>query len=269
MKHAPLIGAGAIFEVRHFREGGRELVVKRLLPRVRREPVARAALAREAHVLHALKHRALPEIVRLGTDDHGPFLVETFQPGTSIRRIVESWSGRGGVPGRLAAHVARQAFEALAELGALSGPSGPHGFVHGDLGPDHVVVGPEGDVRLLDFGMSRIADLPAGLLGDERGTLPFVAPEIARGEAPPSAGGDVYSMAATMLFLASGGPLCAAKDVAAMLLEVGTRGVRTELWGAARGFRPVEKAALAAALSVSPDERRVSAAEIVAAFDEA
>jgi eukaryotic-like serine/threonine-protein kinase len=264
-----LIGSGAIFEVRHFRESGRDLVVKRLLPRVRREPPARAALAREAHVLTALRHRAVPELVRLGTDEHGPFLVETFVTGTSIRRIVESWAPRGGVPGRLAAHVTRQAFGALAELAEQQGQNGPLGFVHGDLGPDHVVVDPWGDVRLVDFGASRIADLPAGLTGDERGTLPFVAPEIARGEAPLSATGDVYSMAATALFLASGEPICAAREVAAMLLEVGTRGVRTELWQRARGFRPAERAALAAALAVEPGDRLSCAAEIVAAFDEA
>lgn len=264
-----LVGAGAVFEVRHFHEHGRDLVLKRLLPRVRREPAARAALAREAHVLAAVRHRALPDLLRLGTDEHGPFLVETYVTGASIRRIVDSWSDRGGVPGRLAAHVTRRAFEVLAELAALSGPSGPLGFVHGDIGPDHVVVDPVGDVRLLDFGASRIADLPAGLAGEGRGTLPFVAPEIARGEAPPSSAGDVYSMAATALFLASNEPICAAKDVGAMLLEVGTRGVRTELLERSRAFRPAERAALAAALAIDPSRRPGSAAEIVAAFDEA
>lgn len=264
-----LVGTGALFEVRHFREQGRELVVKRLLPRFRREPPARAALAREAHVLSAARHRALPEIVRVGTDEHGPFLVETFVAGTSIRRIVESWSGRGGVPGRLAAHVTRQAFAALAELAALEGPAGPLGFVHGDIGPEHVVIAPDGDVRLVDFGASRIADLPAGLAGEGRGTLPWVAPEIARGEASPCAEGDVYSMAATALFLAAGEPLCAATDPPAMLLEVGTRGVRTELLERSRAFRPAEKQAIAAALAVSGSPRRPSAAEILAAFDEA
>jgi serine/threonine protein kinase len=131
------------------------------------------------------------------------------------------------------------------------------------------VVTPDGDVRFVDFGASRIADLPASLHGDERGTLPFVAPEIARGEAPLSAAGDVYSMAATVLYLAAGEPLCAAKEPPAMLLEVGTRGVRTELFERARALRPAEKEALAAALAIDAAQRRTSAAEIVAVLDEA
>ena len=260
------IGAGSLFDVRLSREGGRDVVEKRLLPRFVREPEARAALVREAQVLAAVKHRAVPELIRVGTDERGPFLVETFVAGASIRRIVESWSPRGGVPGRLAGHVARQAFSALAELASLSGPGGALEFVHGDIGPDHVVLDPTGDVRLLDFGASRIASMAPSLVSEGRGTLPFVAPEIARGEAPAGPGGDVYALAATALYLGAGQPLCGARDEAAMLLEIGTRGVRTELFDRTP-FRPAEREALARALAVDPRDRIADARSIAAVFD--
>lgn len=263
-----LIGVGSLFEVTLLREDGRSLVEKRLLSRFRREPEARAALAREGRVLAAVKHPALPELVRVGADEKGPFLVETFAAGASIRQIVETWSGRGGVAPRLAAHVTREAFAVLAELAALSSADGPLGFVHGDIAPDHVLLGPTGEVRLLDFGASRVRDLPRSLLGEGRGTLPFVAPEVARGEAPPSAASDVYALAATALFLASGRPLCEAKDEAAMLLEVGSRGLRPELCEAAAAFRPREKEALARALALDPALRLSSPAEVLRAFDD-
>ena len=262
-----MIGAGALFEAREIHEGGRVHVEKRLRSRVRREPAARAALAREAHVLAAVRHPALPELVRVGSDEEGPYLVETLVVGTSVRGLVESWAGRGGVPARLAAHVTLEAFRVLAELAAFEGPEGALSPVHGDIGPDHVLVGPAGEVRLVDFGAARIRGLPAALLGEDRGTLPFAAPEVARGEAPPSPAADVYSMAATALFLCAGEPLCAAKDAAAMLLEVGSRGVRRELFERVTAFRARERGALVAALSVDPTERVTSAAEIVAAFD--
>jgi serine/threonine-protein kinase len=264
-----VIGAGALFEVREIHEGGRALVEKRLHARVRREPRARAALAREAHVLAAIRHPALPELVRVGSDERGPFLVETLVVGTSVRALVESWAeaGRGGVPARLAAHVTLEAFRVLAELSEQAGAGGPLSPVHGDITPDHVLVGPAGEVRLVDFGAARIRGLPAALIGEDRGTLPFAAPEVARGEAPPSPAADVYSMAATALFLSAGEAVCAAREAAAMLLEVGTRGVRTELFERVRAFRPREKEALAAALAVDPAARAASAAEIVAAFE--
>lgn len=260
------IGAGSLFDVRLVREGGREVVEKRILPRFVREPEARAALVREAQVLAAVKHHAVPELVRVGTDDRGPFLIETYIHGASIRRIVESWAPRGGVPGRLAGHLARQAFTALAELSSLEGPGGPLHFVHGDIGPDHVVMDPTGDVRLLDFGASRIAALAPALISEGRGTLPFVAPEIARGDCPPGPAGDVYALAATVLYLGAGQPLCAARDEAAMLLEIGTAGVRTELL-ARTPFRGVERETLALALALDPRERITDARAIAAAFD--
>ncbi|MBK8251656.1 MAG: protein kinase [Polyangiaceae bacterium] len=262
-----LIGVGAVFEVRHFREDGRDLVEKRLLPRVRREPLARAALAREAHVLSKTKHRALPELVRVGMNEHGPYLVETFLPGASIRQVVDVWSQRGGVPHRLAAHIVRQAFHALSEIASLTGEKGPLHFVHGDLGPDHLIVTEHGDVWLLDFGASHIRDLPIDLKGQDRGTLPFAAPEVARGEAPTSVITDVYSMAATALFLATGEPLCDAKDTAAMLVEVGTRGVKRHTLQHHRAFRPKERAALLAALSPDPTHRPKHPKEVADEFD--
>lgn len=261
------IGAGSLFDVRRVREDGREAVEKRILPRFRREPQARAALVREAQVLAAARHPSLPELIRVGADDKGPFLVETYVAGASIRWIVESWSPRGGVPGRLTGHIVREAFAALAELAELGGPAGPLGFVHGDIGPDHVLLGPTGEVRFLDFGASRIATLPTALLGEGRGTLPFVAPEVARGEATTDAAADVYSLAATLLFLAAGQPLCEARDEAAMLVEVGTRGVRAELVAAAPGLSRAEREALARALEVDPARRLRSARAILAALD--
>lgn len=261
------IGAGSLFDVTLGREGGRAVVEKRILPRFRREPAARAALVREAHVLAAAKHPSLPELVRVGSDDKGPFLVETFVAGASIRRIVDSWSGRGGTPPRLVAHLARQAFAALAELAELPGESGPLGFVHGDIGPDHVILGPVGEARLIDFGAARIAGLEHSLIGNDRGTLPFVAPEVARGEAEPSQATDVYGLAATVLFLASGKPLTTARDEGAMLAEVGTRGVLVALLGEIDAFREREKDALARALALDPTLRIATAAQVLAAFD--
>lgn len=262
------IGTGSLFDVTLLREDGRAVVQKRLLPRFQREPEARAALVREARVLTAARHPSLPELVRVGSDDKGPYLVETFVAGASIRRIADVWSSRGGVPARLAAHLARQAFAMLAELSELQGEGGPLGFVHGDIGPDHLLLGPVGEARLIDFGAARIHGLERSLLGNDRGTLPFVAPEVARGEAPPSAATDVYALAATVLFLSSGKALTRATDEAAMLVEVGTHGVRAaELLDETQTFRPQEKAALLGALALSESRRVVRAADVLAAFD--
>ena len=261
------LGAGTVFDVAVVSEAGATLICKRLTPRAVRSPAGRAAIVREAKVLALARHPALPALVRVGTDAHGPFLLETRAEGVSFRELVDGWRFRGGrVPRLLVAHLARSAFEALAEIHELADEAGPLGIVHGDLGPDHLLIGPLGQVRLVDLGAARWRGMEPDLDTGDRGTLPFVAPEVARGETPPAAAGDVYALAATVLFLASGVPLVHAREQAAMLVEIGERGLRAELIGAAALGEP-QRAALLAALALDPAARPASARALLAAFD--
>jgi serine/threonine protein kinase len=261
------LGAGTMFEVALVREEGRVLACKRLTSRMVREAIGRAALVREAKALGLAKHPALPEIVRVGTDEHGPFVLETALEGVPLRGLIEAWRSRGKlVPARLASHVVLAAVEALAEVQELRDEAGPIELVHGDLGPDHVLVGPLGDIRFIDFGAARFRGLEAALVAEDRGTLPYVAPEVARGEAPPSAQADVYALAAALLFLVSGRPICRARDEATMLVEIGETGVRVELLDAAHSLTSNERAALRSALALDPAARPTSARALLAAF---
>jgi serine/threonine protein kinase len=243
------------------------LVCKRLLSRTVREPAARAAMVREGRFLALARHPALPALVRVGADAQGPFLVETRAPGLSLRALSEAWAQRGApVPPSLVAHIALAAANALAELHALADAQGPLGLVHGDLGPDHLFLGPIGELTFVDFGAARFRGLEPELETGDRGTLPFAAPEIARGEARSSAEGDVHALAATLLHLATGEPLCEARDAAAALVEIGERGLRTELCARARGLREAGREALRQALAFDPAARLRSARALAEAL---
>ena len=253
--------AGSVFQVAKVRERGAIVVCKRLLPRVREEPAARAALVREASALAKAKHPAVPALRRVGSDAHGPFVIEEHAEGVSARALVEGWRARGrSVPARLCEHLAAAAAEALAEVHELGGAGAPLGISHGDLGPDHVVLTPIGAVSFVDFGAARYAGMDPALETGDRGTLPFVAPEVARGEAAPGPAADVYALAATILFLATGGePLVAARDEAAVLLEIGERGIAPGLCDRAIGLPTGGREALRQALSLDPARRPASA----------
>ncbi|MDI3288309.1 protein kinase [Polyangium sp. 15x6] len=258
-----LLGGGSVFEVALVREGDRELVCKRLVPLALAAREGRVAMVREARLLSMIEHPALPSLVRVGSDARGPFFLETFAAGTSVEALVRGWQERGArVPRSLVRHVAIEALGALAEIHALEGEAGPLDVVHGDLGPAHVLFGPLGEVRFVDLGAARFRGLEAELETDDRGTLPYAAPELVSGEAKPSQATDVYAMVATLLFLATGERLCEADTEAAMLAEVATRGIRRELVLAAEAFDAKEREALHEALDPDPSRRRVSAREL-------
>jgi serine/threonine protein kinase len=128
---------------------------------------------------------------------------------------------------------------------------------------------PAGDIAFVDFGAARFAGMDAALETGDRGTLPFVAPEVARGEAAPSQAADVYALATTILFLATGGDLqVRAREEAAMLLEIGERGLPTALCDRAIGLSPAGRDALRRAIALDPAARPRTSRELWRAFTE-
>ncbi|UQA63423.1 protein kinase domain-containing protein [Polyangium aurulentum] len=263
-----LLGGGSVFEVGLVRAGERALVCKRLGPRARASREGRVSMVREARLLSLVDHPSLPRLEHVGQDAAGPFFLETFVEGTPLRALVEGWRARGKpVPPTLVRHVATLALEALAELHELADEAGPLAITHGDLGPDHVIVGPLGEIRFVDLGAARFRGLEPELDTDDRGTLPYAPPEVARGEARPSPSADVYALAATLLFCATGRPLCEATGEAPMLAEIGARGLRRELVDGAPAFGPREREAVRRALDPDPAARLTSARALLRAFD--
>ncbi|HRI63873.1 MAG TPA: protein kinase, partial [Polyangium sp.] len=225
-----LLGGGSVFQVSLVRMRDRDLVCKRLAPHALDTHEGRAAMVREARLVSLVSHPALPQLVRVGTDAHGPFFLETFLPGTSLRELRRGWSVRDKrPPNTLVRHIIFAALEALAEVHELTDDKGSLGVVHGDITPDHVLFGPMGDVLFVDLGAARFRDLDPQVDTEDRGTVPYVAPEVVRGDVKPGQTSDTYALCATLLWFATGEELCASTTDAAKLAEVATNGVRLEL----------------------------------------
>lgn len=259
-----LLGGGSVFQVGLVRMRDRELVCKRLAPHALETHEGRAAMVREAKLLSFVEHPALPQLVRVGTDAHGPFFLETFVPGTSVHALRRGWSARNKpIPPTLVRHVAIAAFEALADVHELGDEQGCLGIVHGDITPDHVLLGPLGDVQFVDLGAARFRDLDPQIDTDDRGTVPYVAPEVVRGDVKPGQTTDTYALCATVLWLATGEELCAASTDAAKLAEVAVRGVRRELVDEMNAFSVHERAHFRQALDPDPAGRLGSARQLL------
>jgi serine/threonine-protein kinase len=164
-----------------------------LVARFQREAVV-AARIRHPHVIEVIGagelSRPRPEV--RGT----PYLVLEFLHGPSLRAELDLAGGK--LPIARAVHVVLQICDAMGEAHALD-------IVHRDLKPENVMLVKRGDdadfVKLLDFGLSRLAGSDAGFstrAGSVLGSARYLSPEGARGD-PVGPAGDVYSIA-TMLF---------------------------------------------------------------------
>ena len=150
------IGAGGMGEVyRAIDTNLKRAVAIKVLPEALASDAERLArLQREAEVLASLNHPHIAQIYGLETTDGSTALVlELVEGPTLADRIVE-----GPIPIEDALPIARQIAEALEA-------AHEQGIVHRDLKPANIKLRPDGQVKVLDFGLAKLATgelLPSG-----------------------------------------------------------------------------------------------------------
>ena len=182
-----LLGAGGMGEVYRARDTklGRDVAIK-VLPEVfTTDPQRLARFEREARLLAALNHPHIGAIYGLeDADGVRALLLELVEGETLADRI-----RRGPLPTTEALTIARQIAVAL-------DAAHEKGIVHRDLKPANIKITPEGVVKVLDFGLAKLAagesnpDLshsPTVTVGGTRdgvilGTAAYMSPEQARGK---------------------------------------------------------------------------------------
>jgi serine/threonine protein kinase len=159
-------------------------------------PGAAERLLAEARILAELEHPGLVPVHDVGTLPDG----RTFYTMKLVRgaRLDEHARGLATIGARL------RVFERVCEAVAFAHA---HGVVHRDLKPANVMVGPFGEVLVLDWGVAKI--LSDELTRDDGvvvGTPGYMAPEQARGEGAVGTLADVYALGGILYFLLAGTP---------------------------------------------------------------
>lgn len=174
--------------------------LKRLTPRMRDEPIARAQLATEVAALQVLPAGIGAPYVAHGEDETGPWLIEGFLEGRDLGALIAS---TGPLPEAGVRSLFESGLACLRALHDAADPAGPLALVHGDVSPGNLFVLPSGAVRLVDFELGSLRGLPRPDDGSFRGTLHYAAPRVVRGAAPTPAD-DRFGLAACMLFALRG-----------------------------------------------------------------
>jgi serine/threonine protein kinase len=203
-------GMGSVYEVEHV-ELGKRFVLKALLRELARREDLAARLRNEWRALARLQHANIVNVTDAGTSGGGvPFYVMERLDGDTLAAHLKQ---------RRRLHVLEAVAIAASVLDALSAAH-DIGIIHRDVKPANIFLVSGGGVKLLDFGVAKIADATSVVTarGLAVGTPRYMSPEQARGERVDGRS-DVYASGLILFEMIAGvGPFDDARDANELLL---------------------------------------------------
>ncbi|MBT9585869.1 serine/threonine protein kinase [bacterium] len=253
------------------RQLGREVALKSLRTNHRDNPDSIARFLREAKATSQLQHPNIPPVHELGqTAEGSPYFTMTLVRGETLSQVVDRM--RRGDPETHRQFSFARRIQVIQLVCDAIHYAHSCGFLHRDLKPDNIMIGPFGEVQVMDWGLVRRIsgdETPPepGLtrVGTVVGTLAYAAPEQIAGEsAALDARTDVYGLGALLYEFSTLHPPHQGKSVKELMTSVMTRSpARPESFQhEIQGRVPVELSeVILEAMSSLPDERMASALE--------
>jgi Tol biopolymer transport system component len=258
------LGAGGMGEVYRAKDTrlGRDVALKILPESFARDADRLRRFQQEARAVAALNHPNILAIHDIGEQAGSPFLVSELLEGESLRAALD----RGPLPQRKTIEYGVQIAHGLAA-------AHEKGIVHRDLKPENVFVTKDGRIKILDFGLAKLAQT-MGASPDEvtltgaqhtaagvvMGTASYMAPEQVRGEnADPRT--DIFAFGAVLYEMLSG-VRAFRRDTAAETMTAVLKDDPLELTETARLVSPTLDRIVRRCLEKSPEQRFQSARDL-------
>jgi eukaryotic-like serine/threonine-protein kinase len=230
----------------------RPVALKVLFPELSVDRTFVERFRREAQSAANLSHPNIVPVFDWGEDDGSYFIVMEYVEGRPLSAVLRD-------PQRMPP---RQIATIGAGVAAALAFAHRHGVVHRDVKPGNVLITPEGDVKVTDFGIARAVNTEESLTqtGAVMGTAAYFSPEQAEGKGVDSRS-DIYSLGVVLYEMSVGRPPFAGDSPVA----VASKHVR-DMPALPREVNPAVPPALEAvvmkAMAKNPDDRYGSAEEL-------
>jgi len=212
-------GMGAVLLGRRRGPGAFEqlVAIKTIRPEYAQTAAVRAMFLDEAAILARLSHPGVATVHDFGEQGGTLYMVMEYVAGISFRDAMQH-----AMPPVIAARAIAEAcrgVHAAHELRDLAG----HllGVVHRDISPDNLMIGFDGHVKVIDFGIALIKNrqAPVTELGTIKGKPPYMSPEQVKNEAMDRRS-DVFSLAVVLWEMLTGRGLFEGDSIYAIALAV-------------------------------------------------
>jgi serine/threonine-protein kinase len=190
-------GLGRVWLARDMRLN-REVALKEILPKRDEDPVAQRRLVREAQVTGQLEHPNIVPVYELsrGEEEESTFYVMRYVRGQTLRAAIKEHHRMRQEGAEDPIGLCRL-LQSFIDVCNAVGYAHAHGVIHRDLKPANVMLGPFGEVTVLDWGLAKLVTQPAEqsdetavmlpptgeadltMPGQALGTLGYMAPEQA------------------------------------------------------------------------------------------
>jgi serine/threonine-protein kinase len=181
-----LIATGGMGEVWHAYDEVilRDVAIKILKHEYMGDPGFLERFRTEARLAAMVNHEGVANIFDYGEDGGSAYLVMELVPGDSLAKILER---EGTISEERVLDIISQTARALQAAHEL-------GLIHRDIKPGNLLITPDNQVKITDFGIARVADqVSLTATGQVMGTVQYLAPEQATGK-PATSATDIYAL---------------------------------------------------------------------------
>ena len=189
------IGIGGMAEVYKAQDQtlGRIVAVKVMLPQYAADPEFAARFKQEAASAANLQSPYIVNVYDWGHDDGTYFIVMEYVRGTDLESAILQ---RGAINQRKVAEIGSQVCQALSVAHNQD-------IIHRDVKPQNIMVQPDGNVKVMDFGIARAKNSVKSQTSSVLGTAHYISPEQAQGKELTGAS-DMYSLGCVLYEAATG-----------------------------------------------------------------